>query len=106
MSMIFYDHLLDMQNVARYISEICESEEEKLELWNIVDEIVHHRVLGCILDNLPREHHEDFIERFKSKPHSRKLIVFINNRIGHDIEGEIRENTQNLQEELLKELAG
>jgi hypothetical protein len=106
MSRVFYDHLLELENLSSHINEICETEEERVELWHIIDEIIHHRVLGCVLDHLSIEHHEPFVERFKNEPHNEELIVFINGKIEHDIEEKIMENVKILQEELLRELIG
>ncbi|MGB6882108.1 MAG: hypothetical protein WBD86_02315, partial [Microgenomates group bacterium] len=64
MSKIFYDHLIVFEEVDRYIKDTVETHEERDELWQIVDEIVHHRVLGCVLDKLPKEHHEEFLGKF------------------------------------------
>ena len=104
MSRVFYDHLLELEVLNDYINKICEIEEEKVDLWNIVDEIIHHKVLGCVLDHLPIEHHEPFVEKFRNEPHNMELIILINKNIEHDIEEKIRESMNNLQEELLREL--
>jgi hypothetical protein len=104
MSRVFYDRLLELEVIDRYIGEVCETEEEKVELWNIVDEIIHHRVLGCVLDHLPKEHHEPFVQKFSNEPYNEELIIFINEKVELDIEEKIKEDIEKLQEELLKEL--
>lgn len=106
MSKLFYDHLLELEKLSNRINQICETEEERVELWYIVDEIIHHRVLMCVLDYLPREHHELFVERFKNEPYNEELIFFVNDKAGESIEGRIRERIIKLQEELLTELIG
>ena len=104
MSRVFYDHLLELDELEEYINNVAETKEEKIELWHIVDEIIHHRVLGCVLDHLPKQHHEPFVENFKNKPHSEELIIYVNEKIEHDIEEKIRSNITKMQKELLKEL--
>ena len=105
MSRLFYDHLMELQKLENYIEEICENHEEKGELWNIVDEIIHHRVLGCVLDHLPRKHHDHFLVKYKDEPHNLDLLVFVQERVEDDIEDKIKRDIRNLQEELLRELA-
>src|SRR5260221_7558774 len=49
MSRIFYDHLTNFAKIEKLIKTSATSADEKEELWKIVDEIVHHKVMGCIL---------------------------------------------------------
>ena len=91
MSKIFYDHLLDLKKVSKHVGKVARSEDEKIELWQIVDEIVHHGVIGCILDNLPKEHHEEFLERFYESPHDEQILVFLKEKIQKDIVEIIRD---------------
>lgn len=104
MSRLFYDHLLELEELNDHIREICETEEERFELWDIVDEIIHHRVLGCVLDCLPREEHNYFLDRYRNEPYNIELMVFIQERIEDDIEEKIKTTLSDLQEELLREL--
>lgn len=104
MSKLFYDHLLELEELNNYINEVVDTGIERDELWQLVDEIIHHRVLGCVLDHLPTDHHESFVEKYKTEPHNNELIVFVNERIEHDIEEKIRENIKIMEEELLSEL--
>lgn len=107
MSKIFYDHLIIFVDLHSKVKEIAEIEEERHELYKIIDEIIHHRVLGRILDALPKDHHEDFIDRFHREPHSEELIVYLNEKTPEeiDIENHIREDIEKLEQELLEELA-
>ena len=68
MSKIFYDHLIILEEIKVYISRVSSSQEEKEELWNLVDEIVHHRIFSMVLDKLPKEHHDNFMNKFYKAP--------------------------------------
>jgi len=70
MSKLFYDHLLYLEEVEIEIKNRASSKEEKEELWGLVDEIISHKVLEKVLDKLPRESHEEFLELFHKSPHS------------------------------------
>ena len=104
MSKIFYDNLIILEEVETEIKKAAETSEEKEELWHLVDEIIHHRVLGCILDKLPGEYHGEFLEKFHKTPHDESLIIFLKEKSGEDIEDLIRKEIENLNSELLREI--
>ncbi|SRR5258708_4887285 len=104
MSKIFYDHLIILSEVEVLIKTSASSIDEKEELWKIVDEILHHRVMEVILDNLPREYHEEFLGKFVDRPYDDELIVYINEKAKKDIEKEIRKEAKSIESEILKEI--
>ena len=104
MSQLFFDHLVDFREVEKEVKAAAQSREEKEELWQIVDELVHHKVLGCIFDHLPREHHAEFLEMFHATPYDGSLLDYLKNKIKGDIETLIRTEIQNLQTEILEEI--
>lgn len=104
MSKIFYDHLIVLEEVDRQIKDNVETSEEKEELWQVVDEIIHHRVLGCVLDHLPGEYHEEFLGKFHEAPHDESLLDYLNEKIKENIEELIKQEIGGLASEILKEL--
>ena len=106
MSKVFYDHLIILEEVETEIKNVTETPEEKEELWKLIDEIVHHRILGSILDVLPREHHEEFLTKFHEAPHSEYLLSFLDERTEESIEEIIRKEIKNVEKELLLEIKG
>ena len=104
MSSIFYDHLIILDEIDAEIKATAQSQGEKEELWQIVDETVHHRVMDAILSHLPREVHEEFLEKFAKSPHDRKLISYLREKIKDDIERIIHEEIAKLKKELLQEI--
>ena len=106
MSHIFYDHLIILEEVEAEIKNVTESSEEKEELWKLIDEIIHHRVIGSILDALPLEHHEEFLVKFHEAPHSEYLLSFLDERTEENIEEIIRKEIKNVEKELLLEIKG
>ncbi len=104
MSSIFYDHLIILDELDSEIKSVSQSKEEKEELWKIVDETIHHRVMDAILSRLPRESHEEFLEKFTQSPHDRALLTYLREKIKDDVEVIIHEEIQKLKKELLAEL--
>jgi len=106
MSKIFYDHLISLSKIEKEINKVVESKEEKLELWQIIDEIIHHRVLGCIFQHLPQEHHYDFLEKFHRTPHDESLMHFLKEKIGEVIEELIKKEVDEFSNEILQDIKG
>lgn len=104
MSKIFYDHLIILEEVETEIKNISDSPDEKEELWNLVDDIVNHRMMITILDRLPFEHHADFLSRFHQAPHDEKHIDYLNERLEGNIEEMIKQEIEGLKSELLHEI--
>lgn len=104
MSKLFYDHLVLLEEIEEIIGKKAKSHEEREELWQLIDELVHHRVIGCILEVLPEEYHHEFLERFHSCPYEEGLIGFINERIEENIEELIKSEISRLSQEIISEL--
>lgn len=105
MSRLFYDHLLNLDELEKRVKKITKDKEEQHEIFRLVDEIVHHRVIGCILHQLPDEHHQDFLHKVSERPHDRSIISFLRERIAHDIEEFIKLEIHRVAIELLKIVA-
>lgn len=106
MSKIFYDHLIILTEVEAEIKNIAETSEEREELWQIVDETIHNRVLELLFDKLPGEHHDEFLEKFHEAPHDEGLIRYLDGRISGNVEAIIKQELGNLAYELLQYIRG
>jgi len=104
MSRLYYDRIIVLEDVERQIGLVAQSPEEKSELWEIVDEMVHHRVLGCILNRLSTKHHQEFLEKFESAPYDESLFDYLKEKIGDNIEELIKQEIGGLAFEILQEI--
>lgn len=105
MSKLFFDHLLEFKKIDKEIKKVAKSVEERDELWGLVDEIIHHKVMGCILDKLPRPNHEEFLDMFHASPHDEELIFgYLRTKVGADIEENLKMEIDKISEELLGEM--
>lgn len=105
MSKLFFDNLIVFEEVEGKIDSIAKTEEERGELWEIVDNLIHHRALGLILDKLPKPYHTEFLEKFHLAPHDDALMDYLKEKIGENIEELLRQELGNLAYELLEEFA-
>jgi hypothetical protein len=101
MSMIFYDKLIVLGGIDKKIKNIAESNDERQELWQMVEEIIHHKVLGCCLNHLPSEHHSEFLEMFHKAPYDRKLLKYLTQKSKKDMKKIIRQEIRDLTKDLL-----
>lgn len=104
MSKLFFDHLIVLTRVDSHVKSIAESMEEREELWQLVDELVHHRVMDLILGHLPEAHHEEFMEKFTEFPYEERLFIYLNEKTGKDLEKVITEEMKILEDEILSDL--
>jgi hypothetical protein len=104
MSKIFYDDIVSLDKVEKEINRIAQSHDEKIDLWQIVDEILHHKVIGCVLDRLPRENHEEFLDKFHKAPHDRALLKYLASKIKDDIRTIIKNEAEDLVDDILREV--
>ena len=106
MSKIFYDHLIIFEKLDSLIKESCETCEEKEELWNLIDEIIHHRVLGCVLDKLAEEYHYEFLTKYHSFPFDDDLFSFADQLVEDNLEKVISREIEDLEKEIIEEIFG
>ena len=105
MSKLFFDHLVELKKIDKEIRKVAKTAEEREELWGIVDEIVHHKVIGCILDKLPRENHEEFLEIYHKSPHDSDVVFgYLREKTGGDMEKDLKEEIDKLGDEILGEI--
>jgi hypothetical protein len=105
MSKLFFDKLVELKEIDKQIKKVAKTNEEKEELWGLVDEIVHHKVMGCILDKLPRIHHEEFLDLFHKSPHDEELLfAYLRKKVGDNIEELIKQEIGDLSNDLLEDI--
>jgi hypothetical protein len=105
MSKLFFDRLVELKEIDKQIKKVAKTQEEREELWILVDEIVHHKVMGCILDKLPRDHHEEFLSLYHKSPHDEELLfTYLRKEVGENIESLIKQEIGALATDLLEDI--
>ena len=101
MSTLFFDKLIVLDKLDLHIKKKYESNEERQELWQMVEEIIHHKVMGCCLDHLPKEHHNEFLDLFHKSPYDENLLKFLSDKTKKDMKKIIKEEIKMLTKDLL-----
>ena len=105
MTKLFFDNLISFEEVEVVIKKTASSNEEKDELWSLVDEVVNHKVMEKILDKLPREHHEEFLALFHKCPHDEVVVFeYLKGKAGENIEEELQQELESISTDILHEL--
>ncbi len=102
MSKLFFDHLIVLEKIDLEIKRVVVNPEEREELWKLIDEIVQYHVLICLFEKLPVEDHSYFLDMFFTYPYDRKIIEYLNEKIGEDMEELIGNKLVSLEEEILE----
>lgn len=105
MSKLFFDKLLGLEKVEAEIDKYARTTEEKEELWSLIDGIIHNRVIGHILDKLPRDSHEEFLSIYHKCPYDEVVIFgYLREKTGKNIEGTLRKELEAIGTEILREI--
>lgn len=103
MSKLFYDHLIVLEEVEIQIASSNLDRKEKGEIQQMIEELVHYRVMAKILDHLPRQHHKEFLKQFHKAPYHEGILQFLKEKL-ENIEALIKEEILTLEKELLADI--
>lgn len=100
MSKLFYDHLIEFEEIEIELTKFKLVGQEKEEIHQMIEESIHYRVMRRILDHLPAERHQEFLEWFHEAPYHEDLLTFLKEKV-ENIEELIKEEISILKKELL-----
>lgn len=101
MSKLFYDHLVILEELEMHINTKATSKDEKEELSKVIDGLIQVRVMDVVLTNLPRKHHEEFLEKFTNFPHDERIMDYLEEKV-QGIGKEIAKEIKLLEKEIVK----
>lgn len=105
MSIIFYDHLLVLEEIVITLDAISDlSAEDKKALLKHVESALHHEVVDEILSHLPRQFHEDFLTKFTNTPHDTALLEFLTQKTGIDMHKKILTRANKVKKKFIKKM--
>jgi len=104
MSKVFFDHLVIREEITAELDLHAIDPEEREELIQLVDEILHHHVLNVILNHLPKEHHLDFAKRLHEAPHDPGILEYVKTKVTIDIEDELKKHAAKIKKDILADI--
>ncbi len=64
MSKLFFDHLIEIESISVHIKTLSENFDEKMDLWDLVDEYINRKIIYLVLNELNDSDHDDFWKCF------------------------------------------
>ena len=104
MSRIFFDHLIEIEEIKIYINGIAESHEEREDLWALIDEFINHKIVASILSELDETFHDEFLSMFLDKPYDNGIVNYLNEKLPLPLENLINDKMVLIVSELCETL--
>ena len=90
----------NLNKLSSFLNGVYKDPEEKVEASKIVEEIMGFRILGDVLDQLPPEKHEEFMEIFTREQGEVNLAKYLrDNNI--NVEGKLLKTSQELVRDIV-----
>lgn len=104
MSKLFWDKYLIFEEIEIELKNLELPRRDRVHLEHVLDELVSHRVLDMLMTHLPKEHHEEFLDKFKKAPHDEKLLKYLDERIEDSAEKHIKDEIDKVKKEVLDDI--
>lgn len=100
MATLFYDHLLIMEEMVIILDAYGLPNEERKKLLSLIDETLHHHILDEILNNLPKEFHTEFLDKYSQYPHDQSLLTYLKEKTPGNIEKKMLQRANTIKKQL------
>jgi len=104
MSIIFYDHLVNKNDILMQIEKMNQPENHKGKMRQLVDDIIHQGLVEYILQKLHPHQHNTFLSRLETAPYDPELINYLKDHASVDIEKELQDEANKLIEQIKEDL--
>lgn len=101
----FYHQLVNVQKIYIEVKNARLSVTEEKEIWDLIEHTIHTRAIDAVLEKLPLEKHEEFLEKFSQQPDDSKLLDYLRQE-ADDIDNHLRKTFAKLEKEILEDLSG
>lgn len=100
---LFFDQYINLFRLEDAVKKCELNEIEKKEIWNLIDLTIQYRFLNLILSHLPKDHHSEFLNLYMD-PYNIEITSYLNSLMPIDVEQLIIEESENIEQEILKEI--
>lgn len=106
MSILFYDHLVNKEEIFLLIDSHDEAENQKNRARQLVDDIIHHEIINFILEKLSQSKHKTFLTLVEERPYDPEIILFLQDHIHPAIENDLEQYMKTVIEQIKKDFLG
>jgi len=103
MKKVFWDHLIEIEEISIAIDKQAIGKKEKEKLLRVVYQTFDMHILTTVLSHLPKEKHPKFLDYFSKKPDHPQILSLLTKEV-QDIEEKIKIAAQKIKKEILVEL--
>jgi len=96
MAIIFYDHLINKEEVIVLIDESPDPENTKHRAKQLVDDVIHQEIIGFILERLDTPKHRTFLTLVDERPFDPEIILYLRDHVGPTIETDLEQFANDL----------
>ncbi len=100
----FYSHLIIIEDIHSALAEYEMDLAERQELLTLAEQILHHHTLNVVLNHLPAEKHDHFLNGIENDLESDQWMEFLKTEIKTDIEAAIKDQADKIKKEILTEI--
>jgi len=100
---VFYRELINLDDFSTHLRERGFSDYELLQLITELEEVFHVKTLDFILEELPEEHHEEFLIIFAEDPLSASHWEFLHAK-APNLKDRVSQKLDKFKADLLDEL--
>jgi len=99
----FYHSVIDVQKIHSHLKKVGLDEKKHLQVWDLIEETIHIKILDTILAKLPEKKHQSFLEKFHKTPHDPKLLAELEKET-KDLKKHIHESFVELEKEIFEDI--
>lgn len=99
----FYHQWVKTERIYCHVQKAGLKKQEEEEIWSLIEETIHMRAIDAVLEKLPANKHEEFLEKFHREPDDLKLMAYLRHHIA-DVEKHLEATFSKLEREILKDL--
>lgn len=104
MATVFYDHMIDWQKLIDELDRLEIGGEERQEILEHSEHVIHTEVLLVFAAHLPNDHHHEFLERFAAAPHDMSHLEFLAAHGSGDVSQKVKKRTEEVIAEIIADL--
>ncbi len=95
-----FEEIISADNILMIIEEHFEDASEKLYMQNLVQDIVHHKLMDLVLDELDHEQKLLFLEAVTDEAMHQNMLIALGEWI-KNFEQKVRQKVDESEEEML-----
>lgn len=104
MPIIFYDHLINKQQILIIVDQSESQDNYKNKIKLLVDDILHQGIVEFILSKLKSKHHQTFLHQLHQAPYNPEILDYLKEKIANDIEEQIQARADQLIQKIRQDL--